>query len=52
MTFSCVTIEDVSESTCGCSTARSDTVRSRFDLSRASYQDIGLEGSCHKVQDC
>jgi hypothetical protein len=45
--FPRVTTKEVFESTCGCSIAGSDTARSIFDLSRAPYQDIGSEGSCH-----
>jgi hypothetical protein len=42
-----VTTKEVSERTRGCSIARSDTARRRFDLSQAPYQDFGSEGSCH-----
>jgi hypothetical protein len=45
-----VTTEEVSERSHRCSTARSDTAQSRFDLSRAPDQDLGSEGSCHLIK--
>jgi hypothetical protein len=46
-----VATEEVFESTRGYSTVRSDTARSKLDLSRAPYQDFGSEGSCQQTQD-
>jgi hypothetical protein len=46
-----VTTEEVLEDTRGCCITESGTARGRFDISRASNQDLGSKESCHKAQD-